>query len=88
MKQPLTVRFTIISTTLIFCLSLVSTYESLPIVHAAESVIIDHACTDITRIPESAIEQAKANLHIAYGHTSHGSQLTTGMTGLIGFVNG
>jgi len=88
MKQPLTIRFTIISTTLIFCLFLVSMYESLPIVHAAEPIIIDHACTDITRIPESAIEQAKANLHIAYGHTSHGSQLTTGMTGLVGFANG
>ena len=27
----------------------------------------------------------KQNLHIAYGHTSHGSQLTDGMTGLISF---
>jgi hypothetical protein len=61
--------------------------ESLQIVHAAEPIVIDHACTDITRIPESAIEQAKANLRIAYGHTSHGSQLTAGMTGLIGFAN-
>ncbi len=50
--------------------------------------IIDHNCTDITQIPQSAIEQAKIDLHIAYGHTSHGSQLTTGMTGLIGFANG
>ncbi|HEX9933577.1 MAG TPA: hypothetical protein VGB38_00150, partial [bacterium] len=25
------------------------------------------------------------SLHIAYGHTSHGSQLITGMTGLVGF---
>lgn len=54
----------------------------------ADPVIIDHNCTDITLIPESAINQAKANLHIAYGHTSHGSQLTTGMTGLVGFANG
>jgi len=50
--------------------------------------IIDHNCTDITQIPESAINQAKADLHIAYGHTSHGSQLTDGMSGLIGFANG
>ena len=28
------------------------------------------------------INQAKATLHIAYGHTSHGSQITDGMTGL------
>ncbi|RLC53660.1 MAG: hypothetical protein DRH89_10375, partial [Candidatus Cloacimonadota bacterium] len=49
--------------------------------------IIDHNCTDITQIPESAINQAKADLHIAYGHTSHGSQLTDGMSGLLGFAN-
>ena len=57
------------------------------VVGAAEPVIVDHRCTDITTIPQSAIEQAKDRLHIAYGHTSHGSQLTTGMTGLVGFAN-
>jgi hypothetical protein len=57
-------------------------------VSAAGPIVIDHTCTDITRIPESAIVQAKNSLHIAYGHTSHGSQLTTGMSGLVGFANG
>ena len=42
-------------------------------------LIINHNCTDIWQIPESAIEQAKSMLHIAYGHTSHGSQLISGM---------
>ncbi|MCK5117779.1 MAG: hypothetical protein KAR44_14375, partial [Candidatus Aegiribacteria sp.] len=42
----------------------------------SQGIIIDHECTDITLIPEYAINQAKSNLHIAYGHTSHGSQLT------------
>jgi hypothetical protein len=56
-------------------------------VNSAEPIIIDHTCTDITQIPESAIEQAKINLHIGYGHTSHGSQLTTGMSGLVDFAN-
>ena len=55
---------------------------------AQGQVIIDHQCMDITQIPQAAIEQAKANLHIAYGHTSHGSQLTTGMDGLVTFMNG
>ncbi|MBN2051768.1 MAG: hypothetical protein JW760_15055, partial [Spirochaetales bacterium] len=32
------------------------------------------------RIPEEKIQQAKDVLHIAYGHTSHGSQVTDGMT--------
>ena len=54
---------------------------------AAEPVIINHTCTNITQIPQSAIEQAKNSLHIAYGHTSHGSQLTDGMTGLVDFAN-
>jgi len=55
---------------------------------AAFAYVIDHNCTDITQIPESAINTAKTNLYIAYGHTSHGSQLTTGMTGLVAFANG
>jgi len=54
---------------------------------SAQSRVIDHRCTDITQIPESAIVQAKANLHIGYGNTSHGGQIPTGMNGLIGFAN-
>ncbi|MFO7619304.1 MAG: hypothetical protein R6W91_06600 [Thermoplasmata archaeon] len=50
--------------------------------------LIDHTCTDIHQIPESAILEAKSDLHIGYGHTSHGSQLITGMDGLVGFMNG
>lgn len=50
--------------------------------------VVNHDSTDITQIPESAINAARNNLHIAYGHTSHGSQLTTGMTGLVTFANG
>lgn len=49
------------------------------------AIIIDHTCTNIDSVPEAWIEEAKGALHIAYGHTSHGSQLTTGMTGLVGF---
>lgn len=49
------------------------------------AMIIDHECRDLNTIPEEWILEAKANLHIAYGHTSHGSQLTTGMTGLVSF---
>ena len=54
----------------------------------AEPLIIDHACVDITQVPEAAILEAKARLHVAYGHTSHGSQLITGMNGLVAFANG
>lgn len=44
--------------------------------------IIDHNCTDLLAIPSVYINQAKASLHIAYEHTSHGSQIIDGMTGL------
>ncbi len=39
------------------------------IVSAAGPIIIDHNCTNIWSIPGSAVNQAKADLHIAYGHT-------------------
>jgi len=42
-------------------------------------IIIDHTCIDITSIPQSAFEKAIDSLHIAYAHTSHGSQITTAM---------
>jgi hypothetical protein len=47
--------------------------------------IIDHRCIKLNSIPAEWITKAKQDLHIAYGHTSHGSQLTGGMTGLIAF---
>ena len=46
------------------------------------AIIIDHRCTDLARIPETAISDAKAQLLIGYSHTSHGSQLVTGLTAL------
>ncbi|MEW6746254.1 MAG: hypothetical protein AB1486_26230 [Planctomycetota bacterium] len=55
---------------------------------AGEPVIVDHGSAVIPDIPPHWIERAKSNLHIAYGHTSHGSQLTDGMTGLITFTGG
>jgi uncharacterized membrane protein YgcG len=54
---------------------------------SAAPLIVDHDSTDITQIPQDAIDRAKSTLHIAYGHTSHGSQLITGMQGLIAFAN-
>lgn len=53
----------------------------------SQAIIIDHNCSQLEPIPETAINNAKQTLHIAYGHTSHGSQLITGMTGLIGQTN-
>ena len=47
--------------------------------------IIDHSSVKLASIPSEWISAAKENLHIAYSHTSHGSQLTEGMSGLISF---
>ena len=56
----------------------------------ASNYIIDHNCAhleDLLSIPEQWITAAKNNLHIAYWHTSHGSQLTTGMAPLGTFMD-
>jgi hypothetical protein len=57
--------------------------DSVPVTGAG--IIIDHLSTKLSAIPSEWISAAKDNLHIAYSHTSHGSQLTTGMSGLISF---
>jgi uncharacterized repeat protein (TIGR01451 family) len=46
---------------------------------ASAPIIIDHTCTDLSQIPAYWIQQAKKLLRVSYGHTSHGSQLVTGM---------
>ncbi|MBN1612227.1 MAG: hypothetical protein JW940_36685 [Polyangiaceae bacterium] len=46
---------------------------------------IAHEDSDLATIPKDAIAQAKQKLHIAYQHTSHGSQLITGMSALARF---
>jgi uncharacterized repeat protein (TIGR01451 family) len=45
---------------------------------AGKPIIIDHTCTDITKIPDYWLEQAK-DLVIHYAHTSHGSQINSGL---------
>ena len=48
-------------------------------------IIVDHQCTKLDRIPAQWLQAARAKIQIAYGHTSHGSQLVTGMEGLVRF---
>jgi hypothetical protein len=47
------------------------------------NITVDHTAAVLAPIPQEWIEQAKVELVIAYGHTSHGSQLITGMEGLV-----
>jgi len=48
----------------------------------SQPIIIDHNCTNLDSIPIPALQKATKTLHIAYGHTSHGSQIIGGMNGL------
>ena len=59
-----------------------------PLVVQGAGILIDHNDTDITALGQADMQRAKDTLNIAYGHTSHGSQVTTGMNGLVGFANG
>jgi uncharacterized protein YjdB len=44
--------------------------------------IIDHNCIKLQSVPVAYIDKARTTLHVAYEHTSHGSQIIDGMTGL------
>jgi len=45
-----------------------------------QGIAIDHNCADLSPIPSHWIDQAKASFRVWYGHTSHGSQIVTGMS--------
>jgi hypothetical protein len=52
------------------------------------TIVADHTIVTMIRddeVPTSAIQNAIANLHIIYGHTSHGSQMVDNRSGLIAF---
>ena len=43
-----------------------------------QAIIVDHASTDLSRIPAEWLERAKETVVWAYGSTSHGTQVWTG----------
>lgn len=45
----------------------------------AQGIIIDHTCTDLSKIPDAWINQVKSSLQVHYAHTSHGEQIYTGL---------
>ena len=65
---------------LIICSILFIFVQMVPVVFA-DGIIIDHTCTDLSQIPDSWLEQAKS-LTLHYAHTSHGSQVTSGISNL------
>lgn len=51
-----------------------------------DGIIANHNCIDLNLVPIADINTASNDLKIAYWHTSHGSQITTGMAGLTDFA--
>ena len=49
---------------------------------SAYGFVVGHQHTDLSLIPDSWLDKVKTDLHIAYNHTSHGSQIITGMNAL------
>jgi len=54
---------------------------------STSAIIIDHTSTNLSAIPSSYIEAAKASFDIGFGHLSHGGQITVGMTVLQQSIN-
>jgi len=52
------------------------------IAKADYKLLIDHHCIDLAEIPAEWVQATRADIKIGYGHTSHGSQLTAGMTAI------
>jgi hypothetical protein len=50
---------------------------------ASQPIIIDHTTTDISQIPDYWLNEAK-KLAFHYAHTSHGSQIISGLESLVG----
>ncbi|MBL7063151.1 MAG: DUF11 domain-containing protein [Anaerolineae bacterium] len=46
-----------------------------------QPIIVDHTCTDLSKIPDYWLEKAK-ELALHYAHTSHGSQINSGIEAL------
>lgn len=51
-------------------------------------LLINHSNTSLSVIPDQYITAARNTLHIMYGHTSHGSQLTDAMSSLRSWKTG
>lgn len=72
---------------ILFLLSGCSTGKS----SSDDNYIADHSVARLSileSIPDQALADAKSELIIAYGHTSHGSQIIDGINGLDAFMTG
>ena len=47
--------------------------------YSKDAIIINHKCTDIKKVPSEYVIKSKSDFRLGYGHTSHGSQIVSGM---------
>ncbi len=59
------------------CASSMETTHREALFDGSKAIIIDHTCTDLSKIPTYWLDKAK-ELTIYYAHTSHGSQIVSG----------
>lgn len=79
-------RLTLKIASILFLIALSCKGDQEIYINGETPLIIDHNCTRIDEIPTAFIDSAKQKLVIAYGHTSHGSQLISGMENLDQFM--
>lgn len=78
--STLTALFFLVNGTMIASFAVSNTEK-----RANRPIIADHGSAKLGDIPVGWARKAGETLHIAYGHTSHGSQITYGMMGLTFF---
>jgi hypothetical protein len=69
--------------TAILWIAAVLAMSTVPTIYSSDNsgpLIADHTCTDLSLIPMEWIDSVQANRRLHYAHTSHGGQLTTGLS--------
>ena len=66
-----------------FLISFCGYIDAADIPKVESAIIIDHNCTEISRIPMEWIDAAKEKIKLHYAHTSHGGQILEGMKEIV-----
>ena len=64
-----------------FILLILSVIVNLSLIHS-QGIIVNHSCTNLSTIPGNWIDSTKVKLKVTYQHTSHGSQLVSGINAI------
>jgi len=84
MRILATISFALLANALISGCAMVSTAPRLDTKRIKTNpIIVDHTCVDLQQVPLTYIRKARQEFGIAYGHTSHGSQIVSGMQELM-----